>query len=117
MVKHPKRLVSTNVQILLRESYEQAYGIYDHKNSKQDHLGLVRYHWCEDSIAGSRLRERLEAFIDRKVGQHLNLSFTQFLEQPSYLCDLQLEVLEKKASETDPEMERLLKEYSEQNKK
>lgn len=112
IIKHPNRLVSTDVQILLRECYEQAYGIYDHKAAQNDHFALVRHHDSEDAITFSRLRERLEAFFDNKAGTMLNMSFTEFINQPSYLCDLQLEILSKREPDNHEEMQRLLKEFS-----
>lgn len=117
IIKHPTRLVSTNVQILLRECYEQAYGIYNHKAAEGDHFALVRHHPSEDAITYSRLRERLEAFLDNKVGKELNMSFTEFINQPSYLCDLQLEILSKREPDNSAELERLLKEFSAGNKR
>lgn len=108
ITKYPNRLVSSNVQILLREAYEQAYGIYDHRNAKKDHLALVRFHASEDAITYSRLRERLEAFDDLKVGARLHMSFTEFISQPSYVCDLQLEVLATKTNPAEDEIRKAL---------
>lgn len=107
----PKRFVSTDVQILLRERYEQAHGIYHHQGAKDDHFALVRHHWCEDSISSSRLRERMEAFLDLGVGKHFNMSWNEFIDQPTYVCDLQLEILEKRAP-VNNELEDLVNELS-----
>lgn len=107
----PKRFVSTDVQILLRERYEVAHGIYDHKANNNDHLALVKQHWCEDTIVASRLRERMESFLDLRVGHHFNLSFTEFLNQPSYVCDLQLEILERRAPHQDQELQDVINEF------
>jgi hypothetical protein len=107
----PKRFVSTDVQILLRERYEQAHGIYDHKAAENDHFALVRYHWCEDAIGSSRLRERMESFIDARVGQNFNTSFPEFLNQPSYVCDLMLEVLNARAPAQEQELKDVLDEF------
>jgi hypothetical protein len=95
--------------MVLRERYEQSHGIYNHAGAN-DHLALVRHHWSEDAISASRLRERLEAFKDNRVYQTLGLSFKEFLEQPPYLCDLQLEVLKNSPQEHSKELEDLLAE-------
>lgn len=92
----------------MRESYEQAFGIYDHKNApRDDHLALVKHHWSEDSITSSRYRERLDAYLSNKVGTQLHMSFNEFISQPSYLCDLQLEVLSNRPDQ-NKELEELL---------
>lgn len=113
----PKRFVSTDVQILMRERYEQAHGIYDHRAAEGDHFALVRHHWCEDTIIASRLRERMEAFVDARIGTAFHLSFTEFLEQPPYVCDLMLEVMEKRAPIQDQELSALLTEFKRDGKK
>lgn len=105
IIKHPSRLASTDVQILMRENYEQAYGIYNHKGTTNDHFALVRHHASEDAISFSRMRERLEAFVVNKIGTALNMSFNEFLDQPSYLCDFQIEVI----SSIKPEGEEALR--------
>lgn len=115
----PKRFVSTDVQILFRERYEQAHGIYDHKAATNDHFALVRHHWCEDVIGASRLRERMESFLEAKVGAptNFNMSFQEFLEQPTYVCDLMLEVLEKRAPAQEAELKDAINEFSAKGKK
>lgn len=35
----------------------------------------------------------MEAFVEKRVGDFFKVSFTEFLEQPPYVCDLMLEVL------------------------
>lgn len=110
IVRIPRRFKSSEVQIVLRERYEMSHGIYDHAKAKDDHFALVRQHWCEDTIGASRLRERLEAFLDTRAGQQLNMSFTEFINQPSYVCDLQLEILEKRLPAQHAELGALLEE-------
>lgn len=115
IVKVPKRFKSTDLQILLRERYERAHGIYDHQDAN-DHFALVRHHWSEDTIIASRLRERMAAFVEKQVGRHFNISFPEFLEQPSYVCDMQLEVLADMPQQ-NKEIEDLLDDLSKQSKK
>ena len=118
ITKVPKRFVSTDVQILLRERYEQAHGIYDHKAAGNDHFALVRHHWCEDAIGASRLRERMESFIEARVGHpsHFNMSFTEFINQPPYVCDLMLEVLQTRAPAQEQELQDALDEFKNKNR-
>lgn len=92
ITKVPRRLTSIETQIVLRERYETAHGIYNHANA-DDHFALIKHHWAEDTIVASRLRERMEAFITARVGKHFDMSFKEFLEYPPYVCDLMLEVI------------------------
>lgn len=48
----------------------------------------------------------METFLDAKVGAptNFNMSFTDFINQPTYVCDLMLEVLEKRAPAKEKEM-------------
>ncbi len=108
--------MSTDVQILLREAYEQAFGIYDHRNATNDHFALVRQHWSEDAIGSSRLRERIEAFLDNKVGQQLHMSFNEFISQPTYLCDLQLEILSSRVPAQEDDIKKMIEEFTKNNK-
>lgn len=84
---------------MLRERYEQSHGIYDHKSST-DPYALVLMQWPEDSISSSTLRDRMEAFLNHRVAERMNLSWTQFLELPTYMCDLILEVLSSRKEDT-----------------
>lgn len=94
-MKHSKRLVSTSAQIILRERYEDTFGVYNHSGQEGTHpLALVMHNWSEDNITGGRLRERMEAFADNSVAKHFNISFHDFIQQPTYVCDMMLDVSE-----------------------
>lgn len=94
-MKHSKRLVSTSAQIILRERYEDTFGIFNHRGEEGSHpLALVMHNWSEDNITGGRLRERMEAFADNNVAKHFNISFHEFIQQPTYVCDMMLDVSE-----------------------
>lgn len=84
---------------MLRERYEQSHGIYDHKAST-DPYALVLMQWSEDPITSSTLRDRMEAFLNHRVAERMNLSWTQFLELPTYMCDMILEVLSGRKEDT-----------------
>lgn len=101
----------------MRERYEQAYGIFDHKAVRDDHFALVRHHWCEDTIVASRLRERMEAYLEARIGQNFHLSLTEFLDQPSYVCDLMLEIIEKRAPAQEQELQDVINEFKDRGGK
>jgi hypothetical protein len=53
----------------------------------------------------------MEAFIEARVGQHFHMSFQEFLSQPSYVCDLMLEVLNNRAPAQAQELQDLVNEF------
>lgn len=94
-MKHSKRLISTSAQIILRQKYETAFGIYDHTGPDGEHpLALVMHNWSEDNVSYGRLRERLEAFAEHSVGKWFSISFKEFIDMPTYVCDMMLEISE-----------------------
>ena len=108
ITKVPRRLTSVETQIVLRERYETAHSIYNHTDAN-DHFALVRHHWSEDTIVASRLRERMESFKELRIGKYFDISFPEFLKQPTYMCDLMIEVI-KEAPEENKELHDLLNE-------
>lgn len=58
-------------------------------------------HWAEDSISSSTLRERFEAFLDYRIGSVCNISWPDFLKQPSWMNDWIIEVLKNRKPEDD----------------
>lgn len=100
ITKLRRRISSTDLQIVLRERYEQAHGIYDHKSS-EDPLALVLMHWSEDPISSSTLRDRFKAFLESRVGDRLKISFPEFLDMPTFMCDYFLELLATSKDEPD----------------
>lgn len=111
-----KRLLSTDLQILLRGRYEQSHGIFDHAAAEEDHFALVRHNWSEDTITASRLRERMESYLDATIHKHFGLSFTEFIDQPTYVCDLMIEVISVRGPRQDEELKKALDAFKENDK-
>lgn len=89
---------SSTAQILLRDSYETSCGIYDHKSSEGDHpLALVRMNWSEDTITNGRLHERMRKFALLGIGDIFKISFKEFVDSPTYVCELYTSVAEEEA--------------------
>ena len=115
-MKHSKRLISTSAQIILRQKYETAFGIYDHEGPDGEHpLALVMHNWSEDNVSYGRLRERMEAFAEHSTGKWFNTSFKEFIDMPTYVCDMMLEIAENmqnrlESSVNSEELRRLAKE-------
>jgi hypothetical protein len=94
-------LKSTDAQIVLREQYETVYGIFNHDDPAASPLAAVSMRSVEDASTGSLLDERMEAFVENRVGYHFNLSWTEFINQPTDMVLKQLEIaLKKTRSET-----------------
>lgn len=79
--------------------YETSYGIFNHDidMSPESAMAIVAMHPAEDPIIGSRLRERLERFVDYQVNTKLGLSWAEFVQQPTWLCDEQFRVCKLEA--------------------
>ena len=96
-----------DAKILLMESYETAYGIYDHENADFNRpLALVALHPKETYWKESGLYRRLERYNLHEVNQHFGLSLTEFLALPrDYVEDI-FDILRQKAERETPDLER-----------
>ena len=116
LFENSPRLVSTEAQILLRDIYEVDFNIYRHDHPQATSpLGLVLMNWNEDTVSQGQLRERLEQYIDVDIFKYFHLSFQEWVDQPSYLCDLQIEIASDRIRKEAPkleEAERALKEVT-----
>ncbi len=90
-----RRLSSVEVKILLREAYETLYGIANHDSVAADDVetifGLVLKRWSEDSVGPSRLCERMDIFLNKRVFEKTGVSWERFLERPIADNDLMIE--------------------------
>ena len=94
------KLCSTDVALMLRERYEEEYGIYPHDAPGEDRpLALVALQWAEDATTGSLLYERLQEFADKGVGKIFNISLDKFLELPTDTCLKMFEIASKLKTE------------------
>lgn len=71
-------------QLLLRETYEQVYQIFNHAGNQDPvrDLALMGFHPAEDSHTESLLYERIEQFGDKDVGKYFHMSLQEFLQLP-----------------------------------
>jgi hypothetical protein len=104
----PKRLVSTDAKIITRKLYEDAYGIGENSDVSADHPFFpILMHASEETASSSGLRERMEKFMELEIGKHFNLSFSEFLDQPTYDCELMFEVAQSKIEKMKPILDNL----------
>lgn len=97
------RLCSTDVQLLMRDLYETTYKIFDHAHPHADHpLSLVLMHWNEDSITQGPLHERMNQYIDADIHKYFHFNFQEWIEQSSWMCNLQLEIARNRIKKEAP---------------
>lgn len=77
-----KSLTSYEQQLLLREMYEQEFGIYNHNLNPVDRpLSLVELHDKEVTMPYSREARLMHRFASLRLGEIFNISFPDFLNQ------------------------------------
>lgn len=82
----------------MNEAYDETYGIAYH-NEDSNPSSLFARKSAEDTFYNNGLYERMEEFTLRKVGTYFNISFDAFLQQPSYVCDMMIEVASQRCKE------------------
>lgn len=100
-----------DARIILLESYETAYGIYDHDNFDPHRpLALVAMHPAEDYTSVSRMKLTIERFFNNEVYKNFGLNLTEFLSLPREYTELLFEVIAKDASKEAPDLNKQLRE-------
>jgi hypothetical protein len=103
LITNSPRLVSTDAQLLLRDRYETNFQIYNHNEKSGDHpFSLIMMNWNEDSITGGSLHERMNNYIDYDIQKYYGLSFKEFIDQPTYVITMQLEIAEARIRKDEP---------------
>lgn len=111
MHKAPKML-SSDIQAVLLEEYDTAYGIYNHDHDDPTRpFASVAMHWQESPFVGGPLYERIIQFEQRKVAARFNISLPEFLSLPPHVVRFILryskEETEKELRDNGPLMEQL----------
>lgn len=94
-----------DARIVMQDQYEQRYGIFNHRASKDRPLASVAMHPCEDSLQNSLLYEACEEYASLNYRETWGLSLTEFLNQPRYVVEMMkaitTDVIKKKALAVD----------------
>lgn len=99
-------MLSSDAQIVLRDCYETTYGIYNHNLPQADHpFALVLMHWNEDPITNGSLHERMNQYIDAEIHRFFHLSFQEWIDQATYVCNLQLDIAKERLRKEGPHLE------------
>lgn len=94
-------LGAVDLEIVLRESYEQTYGIADHNlTQNQGPLGLVARRPAEAYGVGSGLYNFIARFSMYKIHEKFGLSLTEALQLPRHITDEIFEITSLGTGET-----------------
>jgi hypothetical protein len=89
--------------MVLRDRYETSFNIYNHNEKAGDHpFALIMMNWNEDTVTAGSLHERMNQYIDRDIQKYFGLSFNEFIDQPTYVIAMQLEVAEDRIRKEAP---------------
>lgn len=103
LITNSPRLVSTDAQMVLRDRYETSFQIYNHSDKAGEHpFALIMMNWNEDVITNGTLHERMNQYIDRDIQKYFGLSFHEFIDQPTYVITMQLEIAEDRIRKEAP---------------
>lgn len=96
MLTHAPAIDGIDAKILLLETYDQTYGIFDHDNVFEDShpLALIGMHPQEDVFTGGRLVQTIRSYRRHRVNAHFNLSLTDFLNYPRHITTMILKECE-----------------------
>lgn len=108
-----KGLKSTDAQLLLRDSYETLYGIYNHAGAEGlDPLALVMMNPSENTVLRGPLRVRMKEYIDKGIQKYFGMSFDKFIDQPTYVIELMLIEANERIEKEAPAVNHLMNELS-----
>lgn len=111
LIEYAPKLASVDAQLMLLERYETTYQIFDHQDVGGNHpFALILMHWNQDVITEGSLHGRMRRFVDTDIAKYFNISFTEFIDQPSYVCDLMIKVAAEKIRKEAPAVAKALKE-------
>ena len=102
------KLCSTDAQLLMRDRYETMHGIYNHEVGNPHPFALVLKHWNEDNVLGGPLHERINQYVDHQILRHFGLSLDEFLDKPTYMCDLLLQMASDRNRKEKPVIDEAL---------
>jgi hypothetical protein len=103
LIEGAPRLKSTDAQMVLRDQYETTYGIYDHSGpGGEDPLALVLMHPSEDTITDGALHERMKEYVECDIHKYFGISFLEFINQPTYVLRMQLEIAQEQIRKEAP---------------
>lgn len=111
-IKSLPKLGPVDTQIVMRDMYDQEYGIFYHTGqSKARPLSSVAFHEAEQINDDSILEEAMRLYASRNVHEYFKIDFVQFMELPRDIAQLMLKISKEysdKKMETMKELEEQL---------
>lgn len=102
----PKRLCSTDLQIVLRTRYEEHFGIVNHtavaNDPSQKAFSLVMLNESEDIYGYDIQRDRAMKFATYRVPHYFHIGYDGFIQLPKPTCDMIFELCEKLIAKEQP---------------
>lgn len=102
------------MQIVLRERYEELYGIVDHTSisniPSEAAFALVSMNNNEDIYGNDIQRDRARKFLNCRIPHYWGCSYNEFINLPKATCDMLFELTEDIIREEKPTLEGLQKE-------
>lgn len=78
-------MTSTSARLFLLDRYEQIFGIRNHDDPTESHpYGPILMNDCEDVVTNGAVHERMKEYKARRIHEYFGLSFTEFIDQPTY---------------------------------
>ena len=77
------RLTSSDTQLLLLDQYEQLYGLRDHE-AEAHPFGPILMNEMEDVFTDGAMHERMRQYDKLGIKDIFGMSFTEFIEHPTY---------------------------------
>lgn len=97
----------------MSEAYDMHYGIgKDNKLTKAIFLDSL-YHREDSPHELMGLRNRIEEFSKYNIVKYFGLSFTEFIDLPSFVCEMLIEEAREKKKEQDTHIKELQDELEE----
>jgi hypothetical protein len=98
-----RKIDSLSAQLMLRESYEQMYGLFDHNRfSKAMPLAVVSMHPKENSSEYSPLYRMAYKYDQHDILKLTGLNYKEFLDLPREQCELWFKIAREKAIKEKP---------------
>lgn len=103
MIRRVGKVDSYTAKLLLRETYETMYKIFDHDNdrlTKYRPLGIVAQHPKEDAINYSLMYRTIYRYTQYDIMGLVGLNLDQFLEMPHEYVELIFKIAMDKAAKS-----------------
>lgn len=108
MIESSPKLKSTDAQIVIRDRYETHFNIYNHAAGANDPFGLIRKNWNEDTVSNGPLSERMQQYIDLRIHDYFKVSFDEFIDRPTWQCELMLAKAEENINKEKPQVDKAI---------